>query len=451
MTNRTDPVLPALPERLQTVAIRPDSPDYGLMRSSYMRVGSPALVLRVRNEDEVREAVAYAADARAKSGGNLPFAIRSGGHGISGQSTNDGGIVIDLSQMRRIEIVDPARALIRVQAGAVWGEVAGALAKNELALTSGNAGASGVGGLAGSGGIGYMARFQGMTLDHIRSARLVTADGTIREVYRESEPDLFWAVRGGASQIGVVTEYMFEAGHLPGADMIQQKAQHFVDDVPAFAERWGELLRNAPREFTSFLMLHRYEDKVVSIATNVWWGKDVAKARPTIEAFAGLDTLAGHQAHVTPYPNIIVGGRSHNVGQQTIKMRDGLVDRVDRKLGDALDAVIRADITAVTELRSVGGAVNDVASDACAYPHRHQEGLVSFWCHPVSIEAIDTAWKPLNDLSTGMYSFYSSDTRPSAASLSWPGATGDRLRKIANTVDPNGLFTDGLSVRAVDA
>ncbi len=442
--------LAPLPEHLKSIAVRPEDNGYNLLRSSYMKVGRPLLVLRPRNEDEVCASVAYAAETHRENGGATPFSVRSGGHGISGQSTNDGGIVLDMSKLRLVEALDPARGLVRAQTGAVWGEVAAELRKSDLVLTSGNAGSTGVGGLAGSGGLGYFARHQGMTVDRIRSARLVTADGRIRDVFPEKEPDLFWAVRGGASQVGVVTEYLFEAENLPKTETIHQQAQHLIDDLPDYVERWGALMRNAPRELTSFLMIYHQQGKFISAAQNIWTGIDIDKARPALQSFAELAPLMQHQAAITSYTDVVIGGRHAQVGQQTIKMRDGLVDVVDRNVGEALKEVMQNRITAVGELRSVGGAVNDAGAMDTAYAHRHQEGLVAFWCHPEPIPVIDAAWKPLQDLSTGMYSFYSSDTRPSAAALSWPGETGRRLSGIANAVDPDGLFTYGLSVRRVD-
>lgn len=438
---------PALPGALEEIAIRPDSRQYPMMRSSYMRVGAPALVLKARNEADVQAAVAYAAEARAKADSGLPFSIRSGGHGISGQSTNDGGIVLDLSLLRRVEVVEKGQALVRAMPGAVWGEVAATLAPAELVLTSGNFAGTGVGGLAGSGGFGYFARAQGMTVDRIRGFRLVTAAGVALDVTEQTDPDLFWAGRGAASQIGVVTDYLFEASPLPKVQVIQQECQMAVRDLVEFTEKWGAFMRAAPRELTSFLMIHAQHEHAFVRAQNVWWGTDVAKAQPVLEAYLGLDNVIGHSAQILPYPGIVVGGRHANTGQQDIKMRTGMVDRVDRQTAEALRAVMCNPATAVGELRSAGGAINDVDPMATAYAHRHQEALVAVWAYPESVEKIDAVWAPVQAISTGMYGFYSSDTRPSASALTWPGATGQKLRGIAERADPEALFSYGLSIR----
>lgn len=439
--------LPDLPSALREIAIPPDARAYPLMQSSYMKVGRPALVLRARDEADVRASLIYARTARVASGGAMPFSLRSGGHGISGQSTNTGGIVLDLSLLRRVEVTDPAAAMVRAMPGAVWGEVAAELRKSDLVLTSGNFAGTGVGGLAGSGGFGYFARYQGMTVDRIRGLRLVTADGEIRDLDREREPELFWAARGAAGQIGVVTDFLFEASHLPRTEIIHQECQLLVEDLVSFIVNWGEYMRHAPRELTSFLMVHSHKGSAFVIAQNVWWGTDIQKAQPFLETYLSLGRVVAHSERIVPYPSIVVGGRHPNTGQQDIKMRDGLVDHIDRRTAEAFREMMCSNITAVGELRSAGGAINDIAPDETAYAHRHQEGLVALWCHPVEESLIDQAWAPIHAISTGMYGFYSSDTRASAAALSWPGEVGKRLSAIAGRVDPDGLFTDGLSVR----
>lgn len=441
--------LPSLPSTLEEIAIRPSDSGYGSMRSSYMRVGSPALILRAKNEQNVQDALRFVGEARAKAKGELPFSVRSGGHGISGQSTNIGGIILDLSSLRKITVTDAKKRLVEIEPGAVWGEVAEELRKFDLVLTSGNFAGTGVGGLAGSGGLGYFVRDHGMTVDHIRAARIVTADGNVHVVDRDNEPDLFWAIRGGASQVGVVTQFTFEAVNLPGTHIIHQQTQILIDDLPEFTDEWGTFMRTAPRAFTSFLMLHGDNGKCFATATNIWGNDDVEKAKGVLQDFTQLGKLLGHTARVVPYAEIVIGGRHANVGQQTIKMRDGLVDKVDRAAGAALKTAMCHKITAVGELRSVGGAVNDSSPMDTAYAHRHQEGLLAIWTQPAETVKIDEAWASVANISTGMYGFYSSDTRPAAAALAWPGATGRRLARIASEVDPDGLFTDGLSVRSV--
>src|SRR5690606_4992926 len=147
--------------------------EYERVRSSYIWTGSPGLVLRPATAQQVAEAITY---ARSQ---DVPLAVRSGGHGISGRSTNDGGIVVDVGALDKVEVLDRERRLVRVGAGARWGDVARALSPHGLAISSGDYGDVGVGGLATAGGQGFLARSYGLTLDHVVGAEVALADGRI--------------------------------------------------------------------------------------------------------------------------------------------------------------------------------------------------------------------------------------------------------------------------------
>lgn len=440
---------PALPTELDGVAVTPaDRARYPYLSSSYMRVGTPDLILMARDVDDAAAAVGYAAGLRAAVG-QVPFSVRSGGHGISGASTNDGGVVLDLSALNRVEVL--GADLVRVQAGAIWGDVAAELSGHGLVITSGNMGDTGVGGLATAGGIGYFVRAHGLTLDLIRRATIVTADGAVHVVDAEHEPDLFWALRGGGTQAGVVVDLDLEARRIGEDDVvvIHQASQQIVDDLPGYVHAWGDLMRGAPREFTSFLMLQRLPDgRHLSVARNVWADTDIAAAQPAVSDFARLAPLVQHDASLMPYSGIVPTPRSPKVGQQHIQMRDALVDVADRALGERVAEALRHDVASLVELRSLGGIVADLPAPATAFAHRHQEVLVSLWAQPRGIAAIDRAWEPVEAVASGVYSAYTSDTRARQAELAWPGETGRRLRAISERVDPALLFDAGLTLRA---
>lgn len=443
---------PELPAALRDRAITTEDPRYRLVRANYMTVGSPWLVIMAETEGDVSVAIRYAADVRRSTGSRIALSFRSGGHGMSGSSVNHGGIIIDISGLNRIELLDPASGLVRVQAGATWGDVAGALAPHDLVITSGNFGDTGVGGLGTSGGVGFFIRTHGLTIDHIRAAHIVTADGTVHQVDAEHEPDLFWAVRGGGSQIGMTTEFVFQAERVHSQDgdasVINQMGQYLVTDLPEFVTSWGDWINNAPREMTSFLMLQPVNDGRVAVqAINVWAGTDITKATPVIEDATKLAKMMSHQAFIATYPSIIPTPRAQHTGQQHIRLRDVLVDQIDRALGDALAESFRHRTTAMGELRSLGGAVADIPADATAWAGRHQQALAATWVRPDGQTLEDASFAPLRRLGTGAYGAYSSDTTPAAADLAWPGDTGRRLRLIAERVDPDGLFDQGLHLR----
>ena len=132
----------------------------------------------------------------------MPLAIRSGGHGISGRSTNDGGIVLDLGKLDSIEIIDAHTGKIRVGPGARWGEVARVLQPHGLGMSSGDFGEVGVGGLTTAGGIGLVGRKHGLTIDYVTAAEIVLADSRRLRADADTNPDLLWAVRGAGGNFG---------------------------------------------------------------------------------------------------------------------------------------------------------------------------------------------------------------------------------------------------------
>ncbi len=175
-----------VPASLADAVIEPGDARYGRVRSTYARGGSPGIIFQVKNVDQVVEALAF-----ARSHPHLPLAIRSGGHGISGRSTNDGGIVISLSRMNTIEVLDQATRRVRIEPGARWMDVAAALAPYGWALSSGDYGGVGVGGLATAGGIGWLARKHGLTIDHLRAVATALADGSVVRASDDENTDSF--------------------------------------------------------------------------------------------------------------------------------------------------------------------------------------------------------------------------------------------------------------------
>jgi FAD binding domain len=197
--------LQALRKRLRGELVLPENLEYESARTVWNGEANchPALIVRCVDADDVAASVTF-----AKVQG-LALSVRSGGHSPAGYGTNDGGIVIDLSQMKAISI-DPERCRARLEAGLTWNEVANALQPYNLALTSGDTGTVGVGGLMLGGGIGWMVRKYGMTIDHLCEVELVTADGQHLRASGDEHPDLFWGLRGGGGNFGIATAFEVE-------------------------------------------------------------------------------------------------------------------------------------------------------------------------------------------------------------------------------------------------
>src|SRR5215471_15670961 len=183
--------------------IVPGSQAYDHVRTVFNQEGSPAMIVRAQSSQDIVTTLLFAREH------HCTLSVRSGGHGWSGLATNNGGLVLDLSAFTGVELLDRGQHLVRIGAGTRWGEAAKALAAHGLALSSGDTNQVGVGGLTLGGGIGWMVRTYGLTIDSLQAAQLITADGRILRVSASEHPDLFWAIRGGGGNFGVVTSFDF--------------------------------------------------------------------------------------------------------------------------------------------------------------------------------------------------------------------------------------------------
>lgn len=214
----SDDHLDALRATLHGRLIAPGYPEYDEARRvvNFAIDRRPLAIVRAANARDVAEAVSFARD-RA-----LPLAVRSGGHSLADLSVIDDALIIDLSEMARIDI-DPEARIARVQPGATSGDLAGLANAHGLALTTGDTHSVGFGGLTTGGGIGYMVRKDGLTIDNLLSAEVVTAAGEIVTASAEERADLFWAIRGGGGNAGIVTEFVFRlapVGQILGGELL---------------------------------------------------------------------------------------------------------------------------------------------------------------------------------------------------------------------------------------
>ncbi|RPA58658.1 FAD-binding protein [Aerococcus agrisoli] len=439
-----------IPETLKKIAVFPGDKEYRYLQSSYTKKGRPQVVLMAENDTDIINSVRYVKELKV-SHPDLLVSVRSGGHGLSGSSTNENGIIIDISKMHDIEIIDKDKHLVRVQAGATWGFVAKALAPHDLVITSGNFGDVGVGGLGASGGIGFFVRSHGLTIDRIRQATIVTGDGEIHTVDADNNPDLFWAVRGGGSQLGIVTEFVLEAEKINSdnqdASIIFQNINYVSTDLVAFVESWGQWIQEAPDEMTSFLMIQAAGGSRYSVnALNVWGNTDAEAAMPTLEKALAVAPIANHTESIMPYPNIIPHPQSRHTGQQSVTLKNVMVTDIDRKLGEAMKESIDHPFTVMQELRSVGGKMNVIAPDTTAWAARNVNAFVSSWFMTDDVAIQNQAFAALNNLGQASYGAYSSDTSADVAALAWAGDTGRRLKELKTQYNPDDLFNVGIQI-----
>jgi alkanesulfonate monooxygenase SsuD/methylene tetrahydromethanopterin reductase-like flavin-dependent oxidoreductase (luciferase family)/FAD/FMN-containing dehydrogenase len=426
----------SLPASLSERAVEPGDRAYDSVRHTYMRSGSPGIVLRPRTSAEVAEAVVWAQEQ------GVPLAVRSAGHGISGRSTNDGGVLLDVGALDQVRVPDDGSRRVRLGTGGTWGQVAEALSPHGLAISSGDSGGVGVGGIATTGGVGLMGRKHGLTIDHVVAAEIVTADGQVRVVDAEHDPELFWGLRGAGGNLGVVTWVDVEA--TPVTDLVYSIMVLDASDTAGLIERWAATVESAPRELTSFLHMSagRSGRGPMAQLMTVWADDDTGAAIRALESLADAAPLLDHQAVLTPYSGIVRRADAQHTGGGEPGSRSGLIEHVDQGAARDLAAFLGGGGAQLLQLRAVGGAVNDVAPDATAYAHRTQNFSVAAFGSRRGPVGIDGAWDDLvHPHMNGLYLSFETDTRPERLVEAFPEPTLTRLRSLKRQVDPANVFS----------
>jgi hypothetical protein len=429
----------AIPESLAGTAVEPGDVAYPTVRSTYMRGGSPGLVLRPATTAQVAEALAY-----ARRSPDVPLSIRSGGHGISGRSTNDGGIVIDLGRMNAIEVLDEATRRVRIEPGARWAEVATALLPHGWALSSGDYGGVGVGGLATAGGIGWLARKHGLTIDHLRAVEMVLADGSAVRASDDENPDLFWAVRGAGANFGIVTSFEFEVdevGNLGFAQLVFD-----ATDTAGVLERWGAAIEASPRDVTGEIILGapRPGQPTVAQTMTVVDSDDPDTIVSRLQPIADIAPLLDQQVVIIPYAGLMANAaQGYHSGQGEPVGHSGLVKHITPAVAADAARLIGSGGAYFFQIRSVGGAVADVPPDATAYANRSANFQVDAFG---SRRRLDPMWEALREHFEGMYLSFETDRSIERLHDAFPPPTLRRLRELKARYDPENVFRDNFNI-----
>jgi alkanesulfonate monooxygenase SsuD/methylene tetrahydromethanopterin reductase-like flavin-dependent oxidoreductase (luciferase family) len=429
-----------LPEPLAATAVEPGDLGYGAVRSTYLRGGNPGLVLRPRTAPEVAEAVAFARRHR-----HLPLGVRSGGHGISGRSTNDGGLVVDLGALSRIQVLDEARRLVRIDPGARWKQVATALQPHGWALGSGDYGGVGVGGLATAGGIGFLGRKHGLTIDHLDAVEMVLADGSLVRASESEHPELFWAVRGAGANFGIATAFEFVVDDVPDVGWAQLAFQ--VADPAAFLVEFGRAVAAAPRETTPNLIMGRsgIAQVMAMVASD-----DPEVVVSQLQPFARIAPLAQQQVVIAPYAAVMnMFPDAPHEGRGEPVSRSGLVTELSPEVAAASARLLSSGAVHWYQIRSMGGAIADVAPDATAFAHR--DAGFSITAMGANAQRVDRWWDGLRPYLSGIYLSFETDTSPARLLEAFPPGTLARLRALKAELDPTNLFRDNFNLVAVPA
>ncbi|MFC5929385.1 LLM class flavin-dependent oxidoreductase [Cryobacterium melibiosiphilum] len=424
-------------------AIEPGDAGYRDVRSTYLRGGSPAVVLQPTSVAEVAEALEF-----ARKHPDAVLALRSRGHGISGRSTNDGGIVIDLRHLDSIEVIDEERRLVRIGPGASWSDVATALAPYGWAVSSGDYGGVGVGGLATAGGIGWLARQNGLTIDHIEAVELMLADGEVVRVDADHDPELFWAMRGAGSALGIATAFEIIAD--PVGLVAFAQLTFDATDVAGFFERFGRAVEAAPRSLTANIMMgsSRRGSPSQALVMALVDSDDEGEILSALQPLADIAPLIGQDVRLQRYTDAMMASTDPHRGQGQPAGRSILIDHFTAEVGQNIAALLESGTAGVLSVRSVGGAVSDVAADATAYAGRSANfAVVALGSNNA---ALDSAWAPLERHAVGAYLSFETQLDARRLRLTFPPATLERLQAVKSRVDPHNVFRDNINLGQLD-
>ncbi len=383
------PTIDELREQVRAPVITADDPGYDEARAVHngMFDRRPKVIVRAEQAADVIAAVNFARDA------GLDLSVRGGGHSAPGFGTNDDGVVIDLSLMRHVR-VDPQARTARAAGGATWGDFNYATHAFGLATTGGIVSTTGVGGLTLGGGIGYLTRGHGLSIDNLISADVVTADGQFRTASEDTNPDLFWAIRGGGGNFGVATSLEFRLH--PVKDVYIGLFFYELEYARDLFRFFREFIKDAPGGFGGFPAFQiapplpfipedRHGDTFCAAVTH--WSGPTEEGEAGLKLFRDLAPVVAELAGPMPYPFLNgafdeifpKGIRSYWKGSFVTELTDEAIDQ------HVIHGSKVPEISATMHLYPINGAPHGVGADETAFAYRHATFapvFVAAWSDP---------------------------------------------------------------------
>jgi FAD/FMN-containing dehydrogenase len=419
-----------------------------------MHRSRPDVIASCATTDDVVAAVKRAREE------NLPLAVRGGGHSIAGLSAIEGGMLIDLAPMNGVEI-DAQRRIAKVGGGALWKDLDGAAQEHGLAVPGGVVSDTGVAGLTLGGGYGWLRRKHGLSCDSLIEAELVTADGSVVKASADENPDLFWAIRGGGGNFGIVTSFTFEL-HEVGPEVAFAATFYPLEDAGEIMRGWRDYVESAPDEVTSVCVTLTFpanpelpeavHDRPVIIVGGVYVG-DVDAGLAEMQPLRELGTPLFDMSGPTPFVGVQTGFdalfprdtlRAYWKSQYVDELSDAAIDTIAAKAQDR-----PAPLTLVNTFH-MGGAIARVGEEDTAFATRTSPYMVSIdgmWTEAGDDQAnvawVRSAWNDVGEYGTGeVYLNFTglADEDATAGVDSAMGRNLGRLAEIKAKYDPDNFF-----------
>jgi FAD/FMN-containing dehydrogenase len=436
-----------LADGLQGRVIEPGHPDYDEARTVFNAAidRRPSAIVKVANTDDVARVIAHARER------GLELAVRSGGHSGAGHGVTDGGIVLDLSELRALEI-DPARRTAWAETGLTAGEYTTEAGRHGLATGFGDTGTVGIGGITLSGGVGFLSRKHGLTIDELLAAELVTADGDLLYVDDETHEDLFWAIRGGGGNFGVATRFKFRlhpvepfVGGILFLPATPEVVAGFVAEAAVAPEELSTIANVMTAPPMPFLP-EELHGKLVLMAMVAYAG-EVEDGERAIAPLRALAEPMADMVRPMSYPEMYPPEEQEF--RPVAAVRTMFADSVGLGAAETIVERIQASsaMTAVTQIRVLGGAVARVPADATAYAHRSSRIMMNVAAlyqspeeRPVHEEWVNGLADELLQDDAGAYVGFLADEGEARVRAAYPGPTWDRLREVKRRYDPDNMF-----------
>jgi FAD/FMN-containing dehydrogenase len=437
--------------------IRPADPTFDEHREVWnaMVDRRPAIIARCTSTADVAAAVRHGREA------GLEVAVKCGGHSMIGISVPDGGLMIDLSPMSGVRI-DPERRRASVEGGSLLRNLDRAAEPHGLATTAGNVSHTGVGGLTLGGGMGWLARQFGLACDNVVSYTVVTAEGETIRATADEQPDLFFGLRGGGGNFGIVTEFEFRLH--PISHKVLAVDRYFEPaDAPAALRAWRDLLRDAPRQATltadattaavdSPLPERLHGRPIVSVGF-IWVG-DFDAGRRYLDAFRATGPAIAETPTEMRYIELqsiadefhVHGRRRYVKGHYLAEVSDGAIEAL---IGRGVAAGAEPDWSRVPNggFQAYGGAIGEVANDESAFSHRGtlvEWGGATSWLDPAEdderIAAARAYAAAMEPFATGMYVNAIIDEGDAGVRRAYDDAKLARLAELKRRYDPENVF-----------